>query len=133
MALVDGEGVPLGLLLDAANKSEFKLAEPTLNTIKDLPHQPEVVVGDKGYDDKAFRRLIQDRGMRDCIPHRWHKDLQRLEDILEYLKRWHVERTFAWFNNFRHLTTRYERYLSTFSGFICLAASLIGMRKLVFG
>lgn len=89
------ERIPLGLPVDGANRSEFKLGEPTLNTIWGMGHQPAVLVGDKGYDDQTFRRVIEGRGMRDCIPHRWHKDLSRLKDILEYLKRRHIERTFA--------------------------------------
>jgi transposase len=136
---VDGNGVPIGFLIESANVSEFKLAEPVLATIKikgrrgKPKSRPKVMVGDKGYDSKVIRRALKRRGIRPCIPHRWHKNLTEKEDIEDYAKRWHVERTFAWIGNFRHLTLRYERKISSFLAFVTLVIGLICLGILVSG
>jgi len=139
MAVVDGEGIPLGLLVEAANKSEFKLAEPVLATIRvkggrgKPKNRPQVLVGDKGYDSKDLRRELKRRGIKPVIPHRWHKDLKEAEEIKQYKQRWHVERTFAWLGNCKRLLVRFERLISMFLGLFYLSAALICLRKLVSG
>jgi transposase len=49
---------------------------------------------------------------------------------LGYKERWKVERTFAWFGNFRRLLVRHERYLSTFRAFFLIAFVLVLLRYL---
>jgi transposase len=44
--------------------------------------------------------------------------------------RWVVERTFAWFNRFRRLTIRYERFADVHLAFLDLACALICLRFL---
>ncbi len=137
MAIVDGAGLPLSLIVAGANRSEFKLATPTVTAIKVLgafkKRLPKIMVGDKGYDSKTFRQFLKGQGIHPCIPHRWHKELKSKVDKKEYQGRWHVERTFAWIGNFRHLILRYERKVAIFSGFLYLAAALICIRSLVSG
>ena len=62
MAVVDGRGVPLGLLVASAQDAEVRLAEPTLATVR-VPlsrgrpkTRPTSVVADKGYDEVPRRR-----------------------------------------------------------------------------
>jgi len=141
MAVVDGKGTPIGLLVASANPSEIKLAEPTLATIRvSQPNRksksrPKELVADKGYDSQPFRQRLRKRGIKPCIPYRdfGHLRVGRKPDLTGYGERWHVERTFGWLGSYRKLLTRFERLLKVYMGLLYLAAALICIRKLVSG
>jgi len=42
--------------------------------------------------------------------------------LRRYVRRWKVERMFAWLFNFRRLIVRYEYHIENFRGFLHLAA-----------
>ncbi len=50
--------------------------------------------------------------------------------LRRYKRRWKVERLFAWMQNFRRLTTRWETKIENFLGFVHLACLLILARHL---
>jgi transposase len=141
MAVVDGEGIPLGLLVENANPSEMKLAEPTLATIKVKgkrgrpKSRPRELVADKGYDSDPFRRALRKRGIKPCIPLRKNRKTRpgRKADVADYRERWHVERTFGWIESYRRLATRFERLVKMYCGLLYLAAAMFCLRRLVSG
>ena len=74
MAVVDGNGLPIGLHLDSAQPHELPLAAATLQTIS-VPQKrgrpktrPKEVVADKAYDSADFRRKLRRRGIKPTIP-----------------------------------------------------------------
>ena len=113
MLVTDGTGLPLGFHLDGANRTEVRLAEQTLDTIwvarpRGRPKQrPQKLVADRGYDSRAFRRVLRGRGIRMCIPSKrrpatWKAKrgrpvVARNED---YRRRFTVERSFAELSQF---------------------------------
>ena len=141
MVVVDGEGIPLGLLVNNANPSEMKLAEPTLATIHvqgrkgRAKTRPQELVADKGYDSDPFRRSLRKRGIKPCIPLRKNRKVKRgrKADTSGYHQRWHVERTYGWIESFRRLATRFERIIKVYYGLLYLAASIFCLRRLVSG
>jgi transposase len=144
MAAVDDNGTPLGMMIESANVSEISLAKPTLATIK-VPQRkkksktrPGELVADKGFDSKAFRQELRGRGIKPCIPYREWKNSKKVRkgrkpDLSDYRERWHVERTFAWIQNFRRLLTRFDRLKMMYLAFLYLAAIMICIRPLVSG
>lgn len=73
MAVVDGNGLPIGLHVDSARPHEVTLAEPTLQTIS-VPRQrgrpkmrPKELVADKAYDSADFLRKLRRRGIKPTI------------------------------------------------------------------
>ena len=46
-----------------------------------------------------------------------------------YARRWVVERTNAWLQNFRRLVVRYERSAAIFLGLIHMACALIALNR----
>jgi transposase len=141
MAVVDGQGTPLGLLVASAQRAEIKLAEPTLATIH-VPRRrgrpkirPQELVADKGYDSQPFRERLRCRGIRPCIPHRRGKRPRRGREanLAGYRERWHVERCFARLQSFRRLLVRYERLAAVYLAFVHLAALLVCLRRAVTG
>jgi transposase len=52
--------------------------------------------------------------------------------LRRYSRRWTVERTISWFQNYRRLCIRYEKSSILFQGFLHLSCSLI-LLKQVYG
>ncbi len=138
MLVADGGGIPLGILVESAQKAEVKLADSTLATVKvrrarGRPRsRPKEVVADKGYDSDPLRRGWRGRGIRPCIPRRRSKKPRRgrKPDLEGYRHRWIVERTFAWLGNFRRLVVRWERHARNYLAFLLIACAIICLRSI---
>jgi transposase len=67
------------------------------------------------------------------VPHRrnrqrwWRQDGRKLR---RYRRRWKIERTFAWLQNFRLLLVRQDRILTVYRGLLHFACLLITLRYL---
>ncbi len=141
MVLADGSGTQLGAYLDAASPAEVKLLGKTLDTVsvrRPGPGRPgtrpERLIADRGYDSDPFREGLLDRGIRPVIPHLSNRKKPSRQDgreLRRYRRRWIIERTIAWFGNFRRLTVRWDRLMETCGGFFHMACALITMRKLM--
>ena len=141
MVLVDGQGTPLGVHLDSASPAEVKLAEVTLQTVRvsglgpGRPRtRPERVIADKAYDSDPLRQRLDKRGIELIVPHRRNRKKAPTQDgrpLRRYARRWIVERTNAWLQNFRRLVVRYERSALTFLGLIHMACALIALKRVV--
>jgi transposase len=128
--LVDASGVPLALLLSAANVHDSRLLEPLLDAVPPIRQcagrprkRPGKLHADKGYDYPRCRRACRRRGI---VPRIARREIESGERLGRH--RWVVERTLAWFARFRRLTVRYERRLDMLSAFHRLAAALICLR-----
>ena len=92
---------------------------------------PKRLIADKAYDSRALRARLKARGIDLIAPHiRNHKKTQDGRKLRRYLRRWKVERTIAWLQNFRRLVTRYERSLTAFRGFFHVALMMVALRRL---
>ncbi len=140
MVVVDGQGVPLGIHLDAASPAEVKLLEPTLAKIavpragQGRPRQkPQRLIADKAYDSDPLRFRLKRRGIELIVPHKINRKKPPTQDgrpLRRYRKRWKVERTFSWFGNYRRLVVRWERSLNVYLAFFHLTCLLITLNQL---
>ena len=100
---MDGNGIPLAIVVDGANRHDMKLLEATLEAQLLVPSdlEPEThrhMCLDKGYDYEEIRQILQQWGYVGHIP---PKDDAKLiiQDIPNYrARRWVVERTHSWMN-----------------------------------
>jgi len=140
MVVVDGSGIPLGSQITSASPAEVKLAESTLDRIN-VPRsgrgrpkrKPQRVVADRAYDSSKLRLSLARRNIELVCPHRGNRKSPSMQDgraLRRYRKRWKVERTFAWLQNFRRLLVRQDRLISVYQGFFHLACALISLRYL---
>jgi len=108
-----------------------KLVEPTLEA-RIVPDVPERLIGDKAYDsDRLDQQLMQNYGTEMIAPNRAKRSqTQDGRPLRRYVRRWKVERLFAWLFNFRRLVVRYEYHAENFQGFLQLAAAVILLRHL---
>ncbi len=127
---MDANGIPLALLLSAANIHDSRLFEPLIDAVLPIRQcagrprkRPDKLHADKGYDYDRCRRAARRRGIEPRIARRGVESSERLGR-----HRWVVERTLAWFARFRRLTVRYERRLDILEAFHLLATGLICLR-----
>jgi transposase len=137
---VERHGTPLGVYVCSAKPSEHHVAEPVLAAIK-VPRdgrgrprsKPRRVIADKGYDSDPLRQRMQRRGIDWIAPYRSNSVLRRYQDkrkLRRYRKRWKIERSIAWMQNFRRVYVRYDRILTVYLGFVYCACLLITLRHL---
>lgn len=142
MMVTDGEGTPLATHIESASPAEVKLIEETLAKISvtragqaGRPRQkPDRFIADKAYDSNALRERLAERGIEPIIPARSNNPNATHQDgrpLRRYKRRWKVERTFAWLQNFRRITVRWERLDSMYGAFVHLACAFIVLRTVL--
>jgi len=140
MVLSDGNGTPMAALTESASVHEVKLIEQTMARVR-VPRRgrgrPKSticrLIYDKAADSDALRKRLR-RGGTDLIaPHRRGRVKAPLQDgrkIRRYRRRWKIERTIAWVQNFRRLVVRYDRSISMFNAQIQIACTIIAVKRL---
>ena len=132
MAIADRTGLPIACGIASASPHEVTLVEETIDN-GFLEHAPDRLVGDRAYDsDPLDARLAQERGIELISPHRPNRKRATTQDgraLRRYVRRWKVERLFAWLLNYRRLTNRWERHATNFLGFVQLGCICILLRQ----
>ncbi len=130
--LTDQNGIPLAIVLAPANRNDFKLAELTLESTPIVRPDPELfqqhICLDKGYDYPEIDLLLE---RLKYVPHiRRIGELALLPELrVHKAKRWVVERTHAWMNNFRSVFVRWTKKYFNYLAFIHLSCALIALRS----
>src|SRR5262245_40684076 len=141
-SLTAGDGMPLAQCTTPANGDERAQVLPLLDAIHlrtghpGRPRKrPKVLAMDKGYDARALRQQLRQRGIRAQIPKRvWKTKKNRGRPIKVSVPRFQAERTFAWFQKkYRRLVVRWERLAACFDAFLALATVHIWVHRLIVG
>jgi len=129
--LVDGRGAPLSLIVAGANRHDVKLLAQTLDAIivprpRPTKRRPQNLCVDKGYAGKPADKQMRERGY---IPHVPQKGMPQARHRTKgQARRWVVERTHSWMNNYRKLRVRYEKKAANFEALLHLAIAIICWR-----
>jgi transposase len=125
--LTDGNGHPLVVKLTGANRHDSQEALnlvdmiPPIAGLKGRPRRrPRQIFADRAYDAQWIRKGLRERGIQPFLARRNTEHGSGLGK-----KRWVVERTFAWFNQFRRLRVRYEKRADIHEAFLTLGCILI--------
>jgi transposase len=132
MGIADRHGLPLALRAESASPAEVKLVQATLEA-RLVAEVPERLIGDKAYDsDRLDEQLMQEYGTELIAPNKVNRRVptQDGRPLRRYVRRWKIERLFAWLFNFRRLVVRYEYHAENFQGLVHLAAAVILLRHL---
>jgi transposase len=131
--MCDRNGLPLTVLVSAANVHDSQLLLPLLDSIVPIPgrrgrprHRPDKLHADKAYDQRALRAEVSRRGIGVRIARKGVESSQKLGRY-----RWIVEACLAWLMNNRRLVRRYERKAEHFQAFADLGCLLICYRRWV--
>jgi IS5 family transposase len=125
--VVEARGIPLGAVAAGANAHDSLLLAPTLDTLErlgPLPTQPTVHL-DAGYDSHKTRTLLDTRGMTGQIATKGNPA------PVQATRRWPVERTHAWGNQFKKLAWNAERCARVIDAFLAFAHAIITLRRLL--
>ena len=123
----DRAGIPLASLLTGANRHDSIVFEELLDAVPAITQpngrrrkRPAKLHADKAYDIPRCRQALTRRHIKIRIARKGIDSSARLGR-----HRWVVERTFAWFDQFRRLTIRYERRHDIHDAFLSLGCALI--------
>lgn len=128
--------------MDSASPAEVKLLLPTLETVRvGSAHQagrprkaPDRLIADRGYDSNSAREALADRGIEPIIPARSNNTIATHQDgrsLRRYRRRWIIERTNAWLQNYRRLVVRYERSAEVYTALVHMACALIVLKRVL--
>lgn len=131
MVLTDARGTPLSVEIHSASPAEVTLIESLLDRRR-LRRRPRRLIYDRAADSDPLRQRLARRGIDLICPHRKNRRRPPLQDgrkLRRFRRRWKIERTNSWLQNFRRLVVRYEYHASLFLGFVQLACLLITLRR----
>jgi transposase len=130
---VEGNGLPIGLQVEGANRNDFKMVQATLESIpierpRPTPEEPQHLCLDKGYDYDEVRELGKEFGYTLHIRPR-NEEAQALKRQVGFnARRWVVERTHSWMNRFRSVLVRWDKKVENYLGLLHLACAFITYR-----
>jgi len=131
---VDGRGVPLSIIVTAANVNDGKRLDEVLSAVVVKRTRPPVrrtkhLCADAGYRSAENLRIIDAHGyIAHVVDRRKEADIKRRHPQRK-ARRWVVEVCHSWFNRFRKLLVRYEKLERSFMALNHLAAAIIAFRK----
>lgn len=134
MVLVDARGLPISVTTGSASPHESKLVQGLFKFMlsRDTPQR---IIGDKAYDSDALDEDLDDECIEMIAPHRKNRKPENMTQdgrpLRRYKRRWTVERTISWFQNFRRLCIRYEKSTMLFQGFLHLGCSIILLKQVL--
>lgn len=121
--MTDSNGKPLYATLTSANGNERTELPKLLDKIRIVGLS--IIEADKGYDSKAVRLEILQRGHYPLIP---YIGIKKGADKWVVRMRWKVERCISWLKrSCRRIATRWERLSCVYEVFILIGISLFGL------
>jgi putative transposase len=131
--LTEGQGVPIGLVVEGANRHDMKLVRATIENIvvqrpEPTPQQPQGMCLDKGYDYQEVRDILQEFGFTEHIRSRGQEAQEIKIEAGKKARRWVVERTHSWLNRFRRILIRWDKKPENYIAFLHFACALVAFR-----
>ena len=133
---VDERGVPLSIVVEAANVHDVKLLEKTLDGVvierpEPTEENPQNLCLDAGYTGEEHEKTVAERGYILHLRPRGEeaKEIELNPDFKA--RRWVVEVFHSWVNRFRKLLVRYEKKLQNFLGLLQFACAIITWRHII--
>src|SRR5205807_9575427 len=110
MAIVDRHGMPLSVSTHAANHHEVRLVQLCFDFYM-IEAKPENLIGDRAYDSDPLDEELRKDRIEMIAPHRSNRSKPPTQDrrrLSRYMRRWLVERFFAWIQWQRRILIRWE-------------------------
>jgi transposase len=131
--ITEANGIPLNLILTAANRHDVTQLLPLVEGVPEIAGQPgrprkrpDELYADRAYDSEPHRKQLKERGI---TPHLARRNTEHGSGLGVF--RWVSERAISWLHNkFRRLRTRYERRPEIHDAFLSLAHALICFQAL---
>jgi putative transposase len=133
--LVEGQGLPVGLAVEGANRNDMKMVEATLESIpierpEPTAEQPQGMCMDKGYDYDEVRELVAEFGFTAHIRSRGEEAKELKRKARAKVRRWVVERTHSWMNRFRGILIRWNKKVENYIAMLHMSFAFIIYRRM---
>lgn len=132
MVLVDARGLPVAVTTGSASPHESTLVQGLFDFMLSTD-TPTRIIGDKAYDSDALDEDLDDECIELIPPHRKNRKPENVtqdrRQLRRFRRRWTVERTISWFQNFRRLCIRHEKSTALFQDFLHLGCSIILLKQ----
>jgi transposase len=96
---------------------------------------PERIIGDNAYDSDALDEALAEYSVEMIAPHRGNRKLEnKTQDgrpLRRYKRRWTVDRTISWFQNYRRLCIRWEESTRLFQGMLHFFCSMLLIKQVL--
>src|SRR3954463_893095 len=135
--LTDRGGLPLGVVIDGANRNDHKLMPQTLEAVpvgrpKPPRRRPQHLCLDKGFDDEEPRLLAAEFGftlhLRSRAEEAWAKRHAGAK-----ARRRVVERTHSWLNRCRSILIRWAKKPANYLALLHFALAILTWRHALLG
>jgi len=97
--------------------------------IIERPKGRQHLCADKGYSGSPAQLAIKERKYIPHVKQRGQEIHEKNTNPRFKARRWVVEVTRSWFNRFRKLLVRYEKFTETYEALLQMAAAIIAFRK----
>ncbi len=109
--LTEGHGVPIGAVIEGAQRHDMKLVGSTIESIvverpKPTEEHRQGMCLDKGYDYDEVYAILQEFGFTAHVRPRGEEAKAIKREAGFKARRWVVERAHSWLNRFRRLLVR---------------------------
>ena len=130
--LTDARGVPLGVVIDGANRNDHKLMHRTLAAIpvrrpRPTRHHPQHLCLDKGFDYDEPRALAAAFGFMLHLRSRG-EEVRARRHARAKARRWVVERTHSWLHRFRSILIRWAKKPANYLALLHFALGIVAWR-----
>jgi transposase len=130
--LTDGQGLPVAVVLSAANTPDINRLLPLVVNVPPVGGKPgparrrfDRVLGDRGYDSEPHRKLLRWLGIVPLFARRRTEHGSGLGIL-----RWVIERTNSWLHGFGRIRRRLDKLPELQMAFVLLACAIICWRFL---
>jgi putative transposase len=132
--LTEGHGLPIAIVVAAANRNDMKLLAETLEAVvverpAPTPEAPQHLCADKGYDFQVCREEAAEHGYRPHIRSRGEERRERVVHPDAHPHRWVVEVCHSWLNRFRKILIRFEKLTVTHLALLQFACAYIVVKR----
>ena len=134
MVLVDARGLPVAVDTMSASPHESQLVQQLFDfMLTEKP--PDRVIGDKAYDSDQLDDELAEYGIEMIAPHRVNRRPENVTQdgrpLRRYCRRWKVERTIGWIQNYRRLCIRWEKSTQLFQGFLHFGCTMLLLKEVL--
>jgi transposase len=134
MVLVDANGLPVAVDTMSASPHESQLVQGLFDFML-TQETPERIIGDKAYDSDPLDEELAAEGIEMIAPHRSNRRAEnKTQDgrvLRRYRRRWMVERTIGWLQNFRRLCIRWDKSTKIFQGYLHFGCAILLLRQVL--
>jgi hypothetical protein len=131
---VEAHGIPLGWVIDGANRNDVRMIEPTLDAVAELGLVADIdtLHLDRGYDYPVVRQRLERFGIGDLnVQRRGTKVPGVKKQPVRLGLRWIVEATNSWWSNYGQLRRNTDRRSRHRHAALCLATTVLIIGRLL--